>query len=104
MPTDDGMFVSDNKVSVTFAVGVTGPGVETVFKGDADVGCVGGGSGGAAVVARVASGGVFTVAEAIGFRSTGGEEDSGIPGIELTGIAGGNAATVLGRRDTEAWL
>lgn len=96
MLTDDGMFVFDNKVSVTFAVGATGPDVEAVFKDDADVDCVGGGcSGGAAVVAWVVSGGVFTAAETIGFCSTGGED---------SGTAGGNAATVLGRGDMEAWL
>lgn len=98
------MFVLDNKVSVTFAVGVTGRDVETVFEDDADVGCVGGGGGGAAVVARVVSGGVFAVVEAIEFRSTEGGEDSGIAGVEVTGRAGGHAATVLGRRDMEAWL
>lgn len=100
------MFVFGNKVSVTFAVGVTGQDVETVFEEDVDVGCVGGGGGGAAVVARVVSGGVSTVAGAMGFRSTGGEGDSGIAGVEVTGRAGGHAAAaaVLGGRDMEAWL
>lgn len=98
------MFVFGNKVSVTFAVGVTGQDVEAVFEDDAGVGCVGGGGGGAAVVARVVSGGVSTVAGAIGFRSTGAEGDSGVAGVEGTGRAGGHAAAVLGGGDVEAWL
>lgn len=103
MATDDGMFVFDNKVSVKVVTGVTGTDVETVFTEDTDVDEAGG-AGVAAVMAWVDSGGVFTVVEDIGFCSTGGEEESEITGIDVTGIAGGNAARVLGIRDVETWL
>lgn len=102
MVTDDGMLVFD-KVSVTVGTDVTGTDVETVFTEDTDGDAVGG-AGAAAVMAWVDSAGGFTAVEAAGFCSAGGEEDSEITGVEATGIAGGNAATVLGIRDMEAWL
>lgn len=103
MLTGDGMSGLDNKVSVTFVIGVTGPDEETVFTEDAGVDCVGG-AGVAAVMAWGDTGGVFTVVETIGFCSTGAEEDSEVTGIEVTGIAGGHAAAGLGVRDVQAWL
>lgn len=98
MVTDDGMLVFD-KVSVTVGTDVTGTDVETVFTEDTDGDAVGG-AGAATVMAWVDSAGGFTA----GFCSAGGEEDSEITGVEATGRAGGNAATVLGIRDMEAWL
>lgn len=97
MATDGGVF---DKLSVTVAIDATGATVETVFTEDRDVDAVGG-AGAAAVMVWVDSGGIFTVAEATGFCSTGGEEDSESTGVDATG---GNAATVLGRRAAEAPL
>lgn len=91
--TDDGMFVF---VSVTVVFDVC------VLREDIDVDAVRG-AGVAAVIVWVDSGRVFTVAEAIGFCSTGGEEGL-ITSVDVTGGAGGNAATLLGIIDVEEWL
>lgn len=99
--TDDGMFVFDDKESVTVAADATGVDVDTVLGEDTGVDVVEA-AGGAAVTVWVDPGRVFTFVEAFGVCSTGGE-DSDIAGVDVTGESGGNAAASVGTVDVEAW-
>lgn len=62
-----------------------------------------GGAGMGAVVIWVDSGCVFTVGEAVGFCSTGGEGDLEIRGVDVS-RTGETAATSVGRIDVEGGL